>query len=265
MKYIYSLLTFFLFVSCASIYNSSNKVKFIVDVDAYGDDSYLVSKKYILFSTDSTVNENSLQYVEFADYVRKTLNAKGYKEVTSWDEADLIIYFGYGISDPETFQVTRSIPVWGKTGISSINTTSNTTGYSRGSAYGSATKIGNTISGSVSGSSYGHSTTSSQTSVTPSYGVVGYRQESSTITTYFRFLTLDVYDLNAYKTSEEIKIVWNTTLTSKGSSDDLRRVIPYMITVGSSYFGTSSGQKRTINIYENDERVNTLRGLSSTK
>ena len=264
MRYLYSVLIIFLFASCATMFNTTS-TRYVVKVDAYGNDSYLNSKKYILASDDSTLNENSLQYIEFSDYIRKILNSKGYIETTSWDNADLMIFFKYGISDPRTFQATRSVPMWGKTGVSSVNTTSQTTGSANGSTYGSVTGSGNTAYGSAYSSSSDNSTTTTRTNVTPSYGVTGYRQQTSTYTKYFRYVTLSAYDLNVYKENKNEKIVWNTIITSDGSSDDLRKVIPYLVTVGASYFGKSSGEKKTLEIYENDERVNQLKGISNVQ
>lgn len=265
MKYPYSLLIIFLCTSCATMYNTTSTERYVVEVDAYGNDSYLNSKKYILASGDSIVNENSLQYIEFSDYIRKILNSKGYIETTNWDDADLMIFFSYGISDPQTFQATRSVPVWGKTGISSVNTTSQTTGSGYGSVYGSVIGSDNTAYGSAYGSSSGSSTTTTRTNVTPSFGVSGYRQQTSTYTKYFRYVTLSSYDLNEYKANEKEKIAWNTNITSEGSSDDLRKVIPYMVAVAASYIGKSSGEKKSLEIYVDDERVNQLKGIVNSQ
>jgi len=243
------ILTFFvtiILMSCATTH-------FVVEVDAYGSDNYLKKRKYIIVSGDSALNENNLQYIEFSDYIREILDDKGYVEAENLDDANLMIFFRYGISDPKTFQQTYSVPVWGQTGISSINTT----GYSMGSAYGSATGVGNTVYGSAYGSSYGNSTTK----VNYNYGVTGYRQETATYTTYFRYLILDVYDLNAYRKQGKPKMVWNTKVTSSGSSGDLRLVIPYMLAASSSYFGKNSNTKQTLKIQENYIRVKQLKGI----
>jgi len=235
-KFILAFFIAIMLISCA---------RFAVKVDAYGNDSYLNSKKYILAKGASTLDENDIQYIEFSDYVKKTLYAKGYIETANYDEADLVVFFRYGISDPETFQETYSVPVWGQTTISSINTTS----YAQGSAYG----IGNTV--------YGSATGNSTSRVNYNYGVTGYRQETQTYTQYFRYLMLDVYDLNIYRSTGNPKMVWKTVLTSNGSSGDLRLVIPHMIAVGSPYFGKNSGTKQTLNIFENDKRVKQLKGI----
>lgn len=228
--------------SCtSSYYATSNRTKFVVEVDAYGSDSYLTEKKYILASGDTTINENNLQYIEFSNYLRKTLNQKGYSETQNSDEADLVIFFKYGISDPETFQRTLSVPTWGQTGVSSTNTT--------GNVY--VNPYGNNIN-------YNQKTTS-----TPTYGVTGYRSVNQTVTQYLRFLTITVYDFNAYKENGNEKIVWNTIITSSGSSGDLRRVFPYLVVAGQYYYGQSSGERKEITIFEGDDRINQLKGISN--
>lgn len=222
------------------MYNTTSNDRYVVEVDAYGNDSYLNSKKYIIASGDSTINESNLQYIEFSDYIKKILASKGYTETQDWDEADIMIFFKYGISDPETFQQTYAVPTWGQTGVSSTTTRGNV----------NVNPYGNNID-------YNQTTTSN-----PTYGITGTRNVSRTYTKYFRYVTLTAYDLNLYKENEKEKIVWNTIITSDGSIDDLRKVIPYMVTVGASYIGKSSGEKKSLEIYGNDERVNQLKGIS---
>jgi len=242
-------LNLILIFSVAITLTNCATTNFVVGVDAYGDDSRLERKTYVLASGDSTLNENSLQFIEFSNYIRKILHNKGYIETTNSNNADLVIFFRYGISDPQTFQETYSIPVYGQTGISSMKTTS----YTTGSAYGSAYGYGNTVYGSAYGSSYKNSVTN----VTPTYGVTGYRQETNTYVSYFRYLTLNAYDMKYSKP----KMEWSIALTSSGSSDDLRRVIPYMLAVGEPYFGKNSDKKLTLKILENDVRVKRLKGI----
>lgn len=224
--------------SCASTYNTTND-RYVVEVDAYGNDGYLNSKKYIIASGDSTIKESSLQYLEFSEYIKKLLASKGYVETQDWDNADLMIFFKYGISDPATFQQTYAVPTWGQTGVSSTTT--------KGNVY--VNPYGNNID-------YNQTTTSN-----PTYGVTGSRNVTKTYTQYFRYITLTAYDLNAYKKSDKEKIIWNTIITSSGSSDDLRKVIPYMVVAGGSYIGKSSGEKKSVGVYSNDERVKQLKGI----
>ncbi len=167
-----------LFTSCLSSYNVKGPTRFVVTVNAIGDDRLLHSKKYIL--KGYLESKNDLRFIEFANYVKAILNSKGYTEVNSWNDADLLIDFNYGI-DPDN-QVAQN---------------------------------------------------------------------------YLRYILLSVKDLTADR-----KVVWESIITSLGSSNDLRRIVPYMLIAGEPYFGKSSGQRREIAIYEGDARVIRLRNNS---
>lgn len=57
---------------------------------------------------------------------------------------------------------------------------------------------------------------------------------------YFRYLILEASNLNSYKISKEIVPIWKTTITSRGSSDDLRLVFPYLVTAAELYIGENT-------------------------
>ena len=80
-------------------------------------------------------------------------------------------------------------------------------------------------------------------------------------TTFFRFLILDAVDLEEYRQSEKVIEVWRTTVTSKGSSGDLRRVFPVLVGAAKSYIGTNTGKQIDITLTEQDERVLEIKGL----
>jgi hypothetical protein len=71
--------------------------------------------------------------------------------------------------------------------------------------------------------------------------------------------------LDTYAKSGKEKIVWSTSITSTGSSGDIRRVFPYLIVAGQTYFGKSSGEKIVVKVYEGDQRVTQLKGASIAK
>lgn len=234
-----TLIFSFLFSILIFSLSSCSSTHYVVEVDSYGSDSYLIEKKYFLSSADTTINENNLQYIEFSNYLRKALNQKGYSESQKPDEADLVVFFNYGISDPETFQRTVYLPTWGQTGVSSTNT-----------------------SGTIDVNAYNNKVNYNQkTTSTPKYGITGYRPENQTITQYLRYLTITAYDFNAYKENGSQKIIWNVNITSSGTSSDLRKVFPYLIVAGKNYYGQNSGEKKKIIIKERDYRVKELKGF----
>lgn len=91
--------------------------------------------------------------------------------------------------------------------------------------------------------------------------VVGTKTVSGARTSYFRFLVLDAVDLKEFRATAEVTPVWRTTVTSSGSSGDLRRVFPVLAAAASDHVGTNTGQAIRVDIYETDRRVKIVKGL----
>ena len=53
--------------------------------------------------------------------------------------------------------------------------------------------------------------------------------------------------------------VWKTNVISIGSSNDLRLVMPYMVTAMKPYLGTNTGRKLEVEIVADDPAVLLLR------
>ena len=239
MKQLVILISTFFLVSCTMTNMTTNSVtQFLIEVDSYGEDSMLTKKNCFLYISDSTINTSDLQFQEFYGYVSKTLKNKGYRIVDSIELANIIVFFNYGISDPNTQEYTRSVPVWGQTGISSTTTT-----------------------GTVYVNPYSNNIRYNQNSYnTPTYGVTGYRAIQGTSTTYRRYLNLVAYDFDYFVKNNKEKRLWQTVITSTGFTGDLRKVFPIMIVGAKNYIGHSSGEKKEIPIYENDNEVQILKG-----
>jgi hypothetical protein len=239
MKNLFSLLFALMLFGCVTNQKSINNIKrFDIEVDSYGEDSLITKKYCFLYISDSTINTSDLQFLEFYGYVSKILTDRGYRIVDTIEAANIIVFFNYGISDPNTQEYTRSIPIWGQTGISSSRTTGNVyiSPYSNNIQY------------------------KQNTYNTPSYGVTGYRTVQGSYTTYRRYLNLVAYDFDFYLKNNKEKRVWQTVITSIGSSSDLRKVLPYMLVGAKQYIGHSSGEKKALSIYENNIEAKALRG-----
>ncbi|SHO54430.1 hypothetical protein VQ7734_00144 [Vibrio quintilis] len=208
---------------------------YVDSITAPGSDS---KTKYILLPNNKDTSSDDLQYLEYKPYLVRALKSNGYREVNSIDDADIAVFVGYGIGDPQTEQHTYSVPTWGQTGVSSSRT------------YGTFNSYGNT-------SSY-----SGTTIYTPTYGITGSETKIRTKTTYFRFISLVAYDVNEYKKSKKMKQVWKTDITSSGSSGDLRRAFPVLVAASEPYIGKDTNKKVHIKIRENDDSVNKLKGIS---
>jgi len=207
-----------------------------VNVDSISAPNLSSGMKYILLPGSKEVEEGDLQYQEFSSYVVKALESKGYLKAKNFQAAEVAIFLGYGIGDPVTQQYTYSLPTYGQTGVSSKNT-----------------------SGTIN--SYGNTTSySGTTTYTPSYGVTGSTTHTGSRTTYFRYMYLNAVDLGEYRKTKKEKQLWKTTVTSSGSSGDLRQVFPILVAASKPYIGINTGKKVQVSIQESDPRVIEIKG-----
>jgi len=206
-----------------------------VNVDSIGNAKD--NKIYILLPSNKDTKADDLQFKEYASYVNHVLQTKGFIPAKTFQKADVAIFLGYGIGDPEEHQYTYSLPSWGKTGVSSSYTTGTVSSYG----------------------SYG--TYSGTTTYMPTYGVTGSTTHSGSYTTYFRFMLLDAVDLNEYRKSKREVQLWKTIVTSLGSSCDLRRVFPILVAASKDYIATNTGKKINVKLQEDDAQVMAIKGI----
>ncbi|MDP3453590.1 MAG: hypothetical protein Q8R90_11625 [Bacteroidales bacterium] len=249
-KFTLTILLFFsficLFTSCLKTYYYSESIvysqrkRYDVSLNSYGNYN-LQGKTFYLESGDNKVSSYDVEFKEYADYVVKALKLEGAIETNNKENADMCILVTYGISD-ESYRETVPIPIWGQTGISSINTTTNTTGSSQGTI----TRVGNTIYGAAQG----NSTTNTTTTVNPTYGITGYTSVDRKVTQFRRVLNIYAYD--NIQTDKTI-MLWKTNIISDGHSSDLRILIPVMAFCGSDYMGNSSGETKNYYLFEDQD------------
>lgn len=224
------------FVALVSGCATMGQPRFHVAVDSLASPAAQQNRTYILLPGNEGVTWDDLQFQEYAVYLMRALNAQGFVSAQKAEDADIAIVLSYGIGDPQTRQYSYSLPVWGQTGVSSSHT------------YGTATAYGN--SASYSGT----------TTYTPTYGVTGYTTHIGTRTTFFRYALITGYDFKAFKETEKQIQLWRTTITSTGSSGDLRQVFPILISASVPYLATNTGKQVSVHLYENDKVVKTVKG-----
>lgn len=220
---------------------------YLVQVDSIGNDSE--NKTYILLSSNKDTKTDDLQFKEYATYLNRALQARGFVPAKNIQEANVAIFLSYGIGDPREHQYTYSLPIWGKTGISSSTT------YGTSNTYGSLNTYGNY------GTYTGNTNSTSTTTYTPTYGITGSVARSGSYTTFFRFMLLNAIDLDEYKRSKKEIQLWKTTVTSSGSSSDLRRVFPILVAASKNHIATNTGKKLQIKLLEKDAQVMAIKGI----
>ncbi|MBK8163428.1 MAG: hypothetical protein IPK65_09865 [Gammaproteobacteria bacterium] len=209
-----------------------------VEVDSLASSEAKEKHTYLLLPGNEGVEWEDLQFQEFAMYLMRALNSQGFIATDKAEDADVAIVLSYGIGDPREHQYSYALPVWGKTGISSSHT------------YGTATSYGNSVN------------YSGTTTYTPTYGVTGYTTQIGSVTTYYRYALITGYDFKAFKDSNKQIQLWRTTITSTGSSGDLRQVFPILIGAAIPYLASNTGKKIPVRLYESDEVVRAIKGES---
>jgi len=238
MKTIFAILTLtFLLSGCAS----TTAPYFNVFVDSISAPSSEELKKYVLLPNNKGVTVDDLQFQEYASYVDRALLSQGFIKANDFNDANVAIFLGYGIGEPQTNQYTYSLPTWGKTGVASSNT------------YGTVSTYGNTA------------TVSSNTTYTPTYGVTGSTTHVGSYTTFTRYLLINALDLNEYKTNDKQKQIWKTTIVSTGSSGDLRQVLPVLVAASKPYVSKNTGKKIKVSLQEQDQRVLNIKGITTNQ
>lgn len=214
-------------------------VRFNVKVDSINDSNQRKNPKYILLSGIKGVDVNDLQFKEYAMYVRRALAEKGFTLADDIKQAELAVFLSYGIGEPQAIPYAFSLPIYGQTGGGT--TTYNATTFGPGG-------IANTV-----GTAY----------QVPQYGVVGSQSYSGVNFLYFRYMVLEAIDLDKYRRTNAITPVWKTTVTSAGSSGDLRRVLPIMVAGAEPYISTNTGKQVSLTLYEGEDSVLHIKGLQS--
>lgn len=237
-----SLTMSFVLTSCVEVtyLNNGYGIRYETSVNSWGQYN-LYGKTYYIESGDKNTSSSDLEFREYTKYLVENLKLQGAIITTDKKNADLCILMNYSIAD-ESYTESIPIPIWGATGISSINTVSNT----RGSAYGSAYSYGGYTSGSV----YGSSTTNARTNVNYNYGITGVQNVNRYVKNFARVVNIYAYD--NMDTSAEHRMLWKTNLASSGSSNDLRKVMPYIMYISWGELGHNSDGWQEYQVFEDD-------------
>jgi hypothetical protein len=207
-----------------------------------------VAQSFVILPGEQGIQTNDLQFLEYAAIVERALLQRGgFHHADSFEKADVAVFLVYGIGEPKEHVFSYNLPVYGQTGVSSAAT--------YGNAYGSAYRLGNTA--------YGSAKYSETTYYTPTYGITGYSTHVGTLVTYTRHIFLEAVDLSAYHKQNKIVQLWKTEVVSTGGYGDLRRVFPVMVAAAEDYFSVNTSQTLTVSVYEDDPRVELVKGVSA--
>ena len=203
-KVLLPILIIILLTGCAS--------PFVVQVSAIADpQSTTGGTRYVLLNGNAEGQENDLFFREFSAYFVPILAQKGYQRVDDRKDADIEIFFRYGVSDGRTGVNTFTHPIYETIGGNTFNITQTKT------------------------DSGGTTTTTHSTVHIPLQTLyIGTAMESQSYTLYTSSAALEAYkiDLNnkitSQNESDQPKILWKTLISSTGDANDLRTTMPAM-------------------------------------
>ena len=168
--------------------------------------------------------DSDLEFQEYARMVEMKLSERGYRR-GDINSADMAIFIAYGINSAGVRNYAYSLPVYGTNAFS-------------GSSFGSGGMTN--FSGTTS-------------------GVVGSQTVAGSTREYTRTLIVDVVDYAHYKNTGQIVSLWKGDITSIGSSNDLRLVMPMLVEAGFRHFGQNTKKGITHVYSEHDSDIEKLR------
>jgi hypothetical protein len=212
--------------------------KVAVRVDGIASSSARSKLRFVVLPGMPNVQPEELLFREFRYQTERALLHEGF--IASEDQsAEVAIFLSYGIGEPQLHYETITRPTFGLVpgGTYSVDTQSQT--------FGSATYTRGTVR------------------ERQQLAVTGYKTRTRTKVKYDRFLTVSAVDLAYYKATGKIGEMWRTTVTSIGSSDDLRRIFPVMMAAAMRRLAVSTPGKVDVDITENHPRARYIRSVIS--
>lgn len=195
MKIRYFLSTLMLFVMALILPLSLKAQKVETHVTSFGTYDFS-GKHFCILSNMENISSDDLEFKEYAKYISYAFQMKGGIEVSSQsEEVEVCVLLSYDLKDA-SYVRTISEPVWGKTGVRSVTSTTN----SLGTQY------------------YYHY----------DYGVVGYNQTEKKIDLYNGYIDLFVYEIST-KDDDGQKMIWKANAKSEGKFNNLFKIFPCMV------------------------------------
>lgn len=167
-----------------------------------------------------------LTFREFSTYVADALTKKGYRVISSAEQAQTGILMDYWVGDP--IEKIHSSP---------------SVGFSTGYYHG--------WGGRHWGRGWGFG---------PSFYFP--LDDISSYTTYGSYLSLAAYDINQYKATGKMAYTWQLTIALRSTSNDLRSVMPVLVAAAMPYIGHNTGKQIVVTVPADDPYLQELEGIA---
>ena len=221
------MLRLILLLSVALLLNGcSAPLKLQLDAISLPDQD-LSQQRFVLLSGDPNINSDDLYYQEFSRFAEYVLKQAGLQPADNIESATQRVYFSYGVADGGTERYTYSTPVYEFVG---------------GETY-TITERSALDSGAVE-------TKTTEVYVPFNRQLVGRDYHTRSITHYRNFIRLEGRD-----NSEAATQRWMVSIELISDSNDLRRLLPIMMSRAAPYVGKNSGKIVQIKISPDDTQA----------
>lgn len=217
------LLPVFLAAGCADYYLSVDSINDGVGIAG--------SRSCCVLSGMKDVADDDLRFREFAVYVKRALEGRGYTVTDDFDGADVIVLLSYGMGNGQENYYMDGGDWYGPRDVTTTyGTVERHGGYS---TYSEVTDYG-----------YGYDFT----------GPVSYVD-------YTCFVRLVAFEGGRYRNDAK-KMFWETDIVSTSGESDMRRMFPVLIGGAMPYLGEDTGRRAEFAVRENDRNVRMIKGVA---
>ncbi|MBL4576501.1 MAG: hypothetical protein JKY51_10480, partial [Opitutaceae bacterium] len=184
-------------------------------------------QSYIIVNTSPSIEESDLHYKETVSWVKTAISGNNLYEAVSLKSADILIELDYGIQKPYKrtrvvgdMQVVREPPmirtVWVETS---------------------------------------HGPRMTQVVIPGRLIMIPWQRVSVEII-HKKYLRMTaIKNSKSKKSDTDFEHLWSVSVSNEDTNDDLRKILPFMISVASDFIGKDSGSGKKIRIKEDDIAV----------
>ncbi|MDD9934084.1 MAG: hypothetical protein OXT09_10795 [Myxococcales bacterium] len=234
----------------------SSVPEYLVHVNALRDHTAPQQGSYVVLPGVDGVEPLDLQFREYAEQVHRVMASKGYTRASAARDGQLAIFVGYGLGQPRVSYESVSHPGFGLTPAEPAPLPASDGGVADAPAP-NADGLARVAPPPTEAPPPAQATTTTDRTTVRKTGYNSWTVESDR--QYERFLQLSAVDVKRYLTTGEVHEVWRVTVTSTGTTGDLRMVMPVLVAAARNAIATDSGQARSIWIKDNDPRVEYVR------
>ena len=177
------------------------------------------------------IADDDLRFGEFAVYVKRALEGRGYTVTDDVDSADVIVLLSYGMGQGQENYYMYSDDRYGPRGVTTT--------------YGTVERHG------------GYSSYSEVTDYGNGYDFAGpvYYIE------YTCFVRLAAFEGGMYRGDAKV-MLWETDIVSTSGESDIRRMFPVLIGGAMPYLGEDTGRRAEFAVCESDRNVRMIKGVT---